>query len=104
MKKLIFVCSPFQNQTHNLERAKMCCKHVLTNGHVPIASHLFYPQILDDANDAERRVGLDCSLKLLSKCDELWIFGEVVTDGMREEIKYAMENGIPIHPCAMPQS
>lgn len=102
MKKLIFVCSPFQNQHANLTLAKLCCKVVLRSGHVPIAAHLFFPQLLNDSIEEERRLGIACGIKLLSKCDELWIFGEVVTDGMREEIKYAMENSIPMHPCAMP--
>ena len=102
MKKLIFVCSPFQNQHSNLERAKQCCRAVIQSGHVPIAPHLFFPQFLNDAIESERALGLACSIQLLSKCNELWIFGEIITDGMREEIKYAMENGIPLHPRAMP--
>jgi hypothetical protein len=104
MKKLIFVCSPFQNQQSNLDIAKRCCRVVIQSGHVPIAPHLFFPQFLDDAITGERTLGIACGIMLLSKCAELWIFGDIITDGMREEIKYAMENGIPLHPHAIPHS
>ena len=55
---------------------------------MPIASHLLYPQILDDNKPAERELGLSFGLALLQMCDEVWVFGKV-TKGMAGEIEEA---------------
>ena len=55
---------------------------------MPIASHLLYPQILNDNNPTERELGLSFGLALLQMCDEVWVFGKV-TKGMDGEIEEA---------------
>lgn len=55
---------------------------------MPIASHLLYPQILNDNNPAERELGLSFGLALLQMCDEVWVFGKV-SKGMTSEIEEA---------------
>ena len=57
---------------------------------MPIASHLLYPQMLDDSDVEEREMGLMFGLALLRMCDEVWVFGEI-SRGMAEEIKEAKE-------------
>ena len=51
---------------------------------MPIASHLLYPQMLDDNNPDEREMGLMFGLALLAVCDEIWVFGEVSARVARE--------------------
>jgi hypothetical protein len=51
---------------------------------------------MDDGNREERDLGLNFALVLLSKCDELWVFGHRVSDGMAREISKAKKQGIPI--------
>ena len=55
---------------------------------MPIASHLLYPQILNDNTPAERELGLSFGLALLQMCDEVWVFGKV-SKGMTSEIEEA---------------
>ena len=55
---------------------------------MPIASHLLYPQILNDNIPAEREFGLLFGLALLRVCDEVWVFGEI-TPGVAAEIEEA---------------
>lgn len=57
--------------------------------------HLLYPQILDDNNLEERRLGINIGKELLAKCDELWAFGGHISHGMFEEIEFAKVKGIP---------
>ena len=33
---------------------------------------------------------------LLLECSELWVFGTVISEGMKQEIEWAKEAGIPI--------
>ncbi len=95
MKKLIFVCSPFQGKQENLIKAREYCKLVMAAGFIPIAPHLIYPQFLDDHDKAQRNAGLEAGLLLLRKCDELWYWGEE-TEGMTKEIELSALLKIPI--------
>ena len=65
-------------------------------GVVPVAPHLLYPQFLEDSDPAERNLGLRAGLELLSRCEEMWVFGEQISPGMSREIQFAQERGIPI--------
>ena len=40
-------------------------------------------------------MGLMFGLKLLSVCDEIWIFGDRISDGMRTEMQTAKKMKIP---------
>jgi hypothetical protein len=51
---------------------------------------------MDDEDKGEREMGLRFALILLAKCDELWVFGERVSEGMSREILEAKRKGIPI--------
>lgn len=94
---LVFVSSPYRGDiAANVENARKYCGYVLRQGHTPIAPHLFYPQILNDNDPDERDRGIQCSLETLRRCDEIWIFGIVFTDGMQKEIDFARLCGIPM--------
>jgi hypothetical protein len=43
---------------------------------------------MDDNNPEDRRKALEMNKRLMEFCDELWIFGEEITEGMREEIEH----------------
>ena len=95
--KLIYVASPYAGDTEkNIEYAKQACRYVLNEGNAFFCPHLLYPQILDDNNPEERRLGINIGKEFLSKCDELWVFGEHISQGMFEEIEFAKVKGIPV--------
>ena len=97
MKKLIFISSPYRGKVQeNVALAKDLCRYVMGEGHIPVAPHLFFPQFLDDSKDDERDAGMDGSLELLARCDELWLFGGKITDGMRLEMEEAIKLGKPM--------
>ena len=95
--KLIYVASPYKGDIKkNMEYAKQACRYVLNEGNGFFCPHLLYPQILDDNNPEERRLGINIGKELLAKCDELWAFGGNISHGMFEEIEFAREIGIPV--------
>ena len=65
-------------------------------GVVPIAVHLMYPQIWDDRIPEEREKGLRMGLRILEACDEIWLFGERISEGMWREWEAAEKLGIPV--------
>ena len=88
-RKTIYVASPYAGDPEkNTKAAVGYCRMVTDMGHMPVASHLLYPQILDDSNPLERSLGLSFGKKLLSFCDEVWVFGEI-SSGVSQEIEEA---------------
>lgn len=95
MKK-IFISSPFRGDVErNRKTAAGYCRIAYEVGHLPIAPHLLFPQFLDEDNLKERTDGISMGLDLLRDCDELWMFGKA-TEGMEQEIRFAVEHGIHI--------
>ena len=51
---------------------------------------------MDDANPRERDLALFMDIVLLTKCAELWVFGDTISKGMSIEIEKARRKGQPI--------
>jgi hypothetical protein len=90
-----YICSPYRdNPEENRQKALQYCRKAFEEGYLPIAPHVYFPQFLDEST--EREQGLEMALQLLLECQELWVFGPEVTEGMRREIEYAKKLEIPI--------
>ena len=88
-RKKIYVASKYAGDVDtNVASAITYCRRVSDEGYMPIASHLLYPQILNDNIPEERELGLMFGLALLRTCDEMWVFGSV-TSGVAREIEEA---------------
>lgn len=75
----------------NTASAIRYCRFAIEQGYMPIASHLLYPQILNDNDPDERELGLMFGIALLAKCNEVWCFGDEKSAGMLQEIKIALK-------------
>lgn len=96
-RKIVFICSPFAGDIElNTDRARRYGRFAATQNAVPIIPHLMYPQFLEENNPKERQLGIDMGLVLLSKCHEIWVFGNRISSGMALEIKKAKKWNIPI--------
>lgn len=69
--------------------ARRYSRFAVEKGRIPIAPHLLFPQFLNDSNPAERELGLFFGNAIMSKCSEVWVFGERISNGMTAEIKRA---------------
>ena len=58
-----------------------------------IAPHIYFTQFMNDNDRRERDLALFMDIVLLSKCAELWVFGEKITSGMSIEIEKAKRKG-----------
>ena len=94
---LVYIASPFAGDPErNTERARGYCRLAVSKGYIPLAPHLLYPQFMDDDDRESREKGIFFALVLLGKCDELWVFGERVSEGMEREITKAKKRNMPI--------
>lgn len=106
-KKLLYVCSPCRghdgNYEHNITMAQEYCQTIMMTlpDWIPIAPHVYFTQFLDDSVEPQRRMGMDAGIELLDRCDAMIVFYmQNPSQGMKREIKYAEEHGIPILDAA----
>ncbi|MFQ8686889.1 MAG: hypothetical protein ACLT5F_01910 [Anaerotignaceae bacterium] len=89
-RPIVYICSPFAGDIEaNIEAARRYSRYAVDTGYIPIAPHLLFPQFLNDADPKERELGLFFGNALMSKCSEVWVFGSIISAGMKSEIKRA---------------
>ena len=93
-RPLVYIASAYSGDiVRNTEKAAIYCRFAVAEGKAPIAPHLFLPSFLSE--ETERELALKLDVAILSRCSELWTFGES-TKGMKEELAAAREQGIKI--------
>lgn len=96
-RPLVYICSPFAGDIEkNIRQARLYSRFAVQNKCIPITPHLLYPQFMDDSNPEERSLALFMGMVLLCKCEQLWVFGDTISEGMEKEIKKAKRREIPI--------
>ena len=96
-RPLVFICSPLAGYIErNIGSARRYSKFAVEQGAIPLAPHLIFPQFMDENDKAQRDLGIFFGLVLLGKCDEMWVFGGTVSQGMGIEIAKARKRGLPI--------
>ncbi len=94
---LVYIASPFAGDIErNTERARGYCRFAVSQKVIPLAPHLLYPQFMDEEDKQQREQSIRFALILLDKCDELWVFGNTISEGMSREIAKAKKKGKPI--------
>ena len=102
---IIYICSPYSGDiSGNLDRACRYSRFAVDEGCVPITPHLYLPLFLSEeterelalSEETERELAIGLDLRLMDVCRELWVCGDVISEGMRREMAYAAELGIPI--------
>ena len=91
-RPIIYVCSPYSGDiTGNTERARKYSRFVVDEGGIPLTPHLLFPQFMQE--ETERDLAIFMDLALLSKCAEIWVFGDDISNGMEVEINHAQRKG-----------
>lgn len=91
----VYVCHPYRNApAENVERVTEICKALSASGHLPVAPQLYLPQFMDEATEREQALAM--CLELLDASDEVRVYGQSITAGMRLEIERAEARGIPV--------
>ena len=70
------------------------CEFVFNQGAVPVNPFRLYEYFLGDRVD--RDLIRQANNNLMRKCDELWVFGETIADGVLFEILYAKKLKMPV--------
>jgi len=96
--KLIYIASPLRGDYNtNIKNAVEYCRLASEQNVLPLAPQIIFSQWCNDTVPELREQGLKLGLALLEKSDELWCMGKKISEGMRGEIAFAAEHGIPIY-------
>lgn len=81
----------------NVLYAKACVLNCLTNKEAPYASHLFFPQVLDDGCPEERALGITAGLVWGDAAEMTVVYTDLgITKGMEMGIRAAEKAGRPV--------
>lgn len=97
----VYICHPIKgNKDANLKDILKIVRviNLTMPDVVPLTNYFADCLALCDEIEEERRKGLYNDRKLLESgiVDEVWVFGDKVTEGMLNEIKTAKKRGIPV--------
>ncbi len=89
-RPLVYICSPFSGKVKkNKRNARKYCRFALEQHTIPFAPHLLFPQFMDDSSPEERKLAMFMNMIMLGHCEELWVFGDSISAGMKQEIRKA---------------
>ena len=96
-RNIVYICSPLRGDiVRNQNKALGYCRFVISKGFIPMSTHLIFPQFMDDCDEKDREKTMEMCLEILSRCDELWCFGEKFSEGMAREMDFAKKYKIKI--------
>lgn len=94
--KLVYICSTLRGEIEeNIKKAHKYCEYAAGCDVIPLAPHTIFTAYLDDTIKEQREQGLKMGLELLKRCDEIWVCGDEVSQGMQGEIDLATKLNIP---------
>ena len=96
-RPVVYICSPLAGDIKgNQAKARRYCRFAVDRGFIPIAPHIYFTQFLNDDDPSERNLGIFMGIVFLTKCSEVWVFGERISKGMKMELQKSRSKGIPI--------
>lgn len=83
-----------EERAANTEYARKCCAHAISLGFVPFASHLFFPQFLDEDKPEDRKLGIEMGYDFWEKADVvLFYMDRGMSPGMEKALAKAFVEG-----------
>ena len=90
-RPIVYICSPYSQGSINIniEKARKYSRFAVDKHYLPITPHIYFTQFMDDTISEERETAVFMNFVLMSKCVELWVFGDTISAGMKVEIERA---------------
>jgi hypothetical protein len=99
--KIVYICHPISGDIMgNIEKIMKIIRDINMNEPdvVPFAPYLGDILALDDNKPKERQRGIQNDMAILNSgmVNEMWVYGDKVSAGMKEELRIGFELGLPI--------
>jgi len=101
MAKTVFIGHPIGGDVKNNTRKVLeICKAVHSKEIIPVAPYLVSLEYLNDLVVEDRALGMEANHECFKRgfVDELWLFGDRISEGMKGEIALARKHAILIVP------
>lgn len=97
MTKKVYVISKYRGNTEeNIRVARYAGDIIIDCDNIPVIPHLYFPQFLNDDVPEERVKAINLGVELMKGCDQIWIVGTEISNGMEYEIEAAKKLRIPV--------
>lgn len=99
MAKTVFIAHPVSGDIkENMKKVLDICEEIHSKDIIPVAPYLVSLQYLNDEVVEDRELGVCANLECFHRgyIDELWLFGDKISSGMKQEMLLAKELNIPI--------
>jgi hypothetical protein len=97
--KTVFISHPIRgNVPGNIQKVLDICRLVHRSGNIPVVPYIASLMYLDDAVEEDRALGINANLIAIERghADELWLYGDTVSTGMKAEVRHALWHGMPV--------
>jgi len=100
--KMVFVAHPISGDVeNNCRRVLEICRQIHTKEVIPVFPRFTWSQYLGDSpEDKELAIAVNEAYFRSGAVDELWVYGDELSEGMRREIQLAFELGIKVVPMS----
>jgi hypothetical protein len=94
----VLIVSPYRGDTKtNLAYARAALLDSIERGEAPFASHLLYPQVLDDNDQVQRDLGLACEAAYMKVCHKVAVYIDLeLSEGMESTVCRAVSEGVHV--------
>ncbi len=101
--KRVIILSPYKGDVEaNVEYAWSCVLDSMKRGEAPWASHLFYTQIMNDSDPAQRALGFECEAAWLRGADLIAVYlDRGMSSGMMKTINMVSSSPEILIPIEM---
>jgi len=100
-KKTVFIGHPIGGDIEgNVKRVLKICADIHTKNIIPVVPYLASLQYLNDDVLTDRELGMEANHECFRRhfVDELWLFGDHISPGMKREVELARKMNIPVIP------
>jgi len=95
MRPVVYIACPYAaDPARNVEKAKGYCRFALDEGAIPVCPIVYLPQFMSE--ETERDLATSIDMVFLLRCDEVWVMGDTISAGMKDEIALARESQMRI--------
>jgi len=95
--KVVFIAHAYRGDPEaNLRDVERYIRYAVEQGQHPCCSWYAMVHAFDDSDDTIRARGIATNFEIMSRCDELWVCGARITQGVEAEIDRAFSLRLPI--------
>ena len=95
--KLVYICAPLRGEAEqNIALAKETAREVFQGGDIPICPNLLFTLVAAPSDPVQEQAAQKMCLRLVELCQQVNVYGPVLTPEMQAEAQRAHDLGIPV--------